>query len=75
MTYLSQELTRLGYAERILFPYDYLGGFRKFKEKLVDKGKFYGLLTDIKFTDKELGYALMFGIHWKTIKDYHNLSF
>ena len=49
--------------------------FAKFKEELQSKEKFYCLLTDRKFSDKEYERVLNVSkkIEMKTMKDYHNL--
>ena len=40
------------------YPYEYMTDFKKFKEELPSKEKFYSSLTDRKITDKECEHVL-----------------
>ena len=39
-------------------PYEYISGFKKFKERMPNKEKFHCSLTDKKVSDKEYGHVL-----------------
>ena len=61
--------------QKEFYPYEYMTDFKKFKEKLRRKGKFYISLTGKTITDKEYDHVLNFWnkFEMKTMKDYHNL--
>ena len=40
------------------YPYEYMSGFEKFEEGLPSKEKFYSLLMDKTFTNKEYEHVL-----------------
>ena len=52
-----------------------MNDFKKFKEELPSKVKFYSLLTGKKICDKEYEYVLKVWnkFEMKKIKDYHDL--
>ena len=51
-----------------------MGDFKKFKEQLPNREKFYSSLTDKKNSDKEYKHVLkvLNKSEMKTMKDYHN---
>ena len=57
------------------YPYEYMSDFKKFKEELPSKEKFYSLLTGKKISDKEYEHVLKVWnkFEMKTTKDYHDL--
>ena len=57
-------------------PYDYICNFKKLKEELPSKEKFYSSLTNIKIIEKEYEHVLNVWkkLEMKTIKDYHDFS-
>ena len=76
--YLSQEIDNnvLDLGERkLIYPYENMSDFEKFKEELPSKEKFYSSLTDKKVSDKE--YEHVFNVwkkfEMKTTKDYLDL--
>ena len=76
--YLSQEFDKNVLdlvKQKLFYPYQYMSGFKKFKEKLPSKKTFCRLLTDRKISGKEYKYALNVWekFETKTMKDYHNL--
>ena len=54
---------------------EYMSNFRKFKEQLPSKEKFYISLTGIKITDKEYEHVLNVWnkFKMKKVKDYYDL--
>ena len=69
--YLSQEIeSRVWYLvkQKVLYLYEYMSGFDKFKERLSSKEKFYSSLTDKKISDNEHGKILKFWDISKTKK-------
>ena len=52
-----------------------MNDFKKFKEKLPSKEKFYSSLTGKKISDKEYDHVLNVWnkFEMETMKDYHNL--
>ena len=67
-TYLSQEFdSKVLYSDRQkgFYPYEYMSGFEKFKERLRSKEKFRSLLKDKKLVIKSMSIALRFGIDLK----------
>ena len=57
------------------YPYEYMSDFKKFKEELPSKEKFYSLLTGKKISDKEYEHVLKVWnkFEMKTTKDYQDL--
>ena len=65
---MSQELDNnvLDLAkQKGFYPYEYMGDFKKFKEKLLSKEKFYSSLSSKKISVKENKQFLMFRINLK----------
>ena len=65
---MSQELDNnvLDLAkQKGFYPYEYMGDFKKFKEKLLSKEKFYSPLTSKKIRSKKMNMFLMFRINLK----------
>ena len=76
--YLSQEFHHdiLDLVKQNAFyPYEYISGFEKFKERFPSKENFCSLLTDKKFFDKEYEHIVKVWNRFKmkTINDYHDL--
>ena len=44
--------------QKEFYPYEYMSDFKKFKEELPSKEKFYNSLTDRKISDKEYEHVL-----------------
>ena len=61
--------------QKVLYPYEYINGFQKFKEELPCKEKSNSSLADREISDKEYEHVLNVWkkIEMKTIKDYHQL--
>ena len=60
--YLSQEFDKNKsdlVKKKGFYPFEYMTGFEKFKEKLPREEKFYSSLTGKKFIDKEYDHVLM----------------
>ena len=76
--YLSQECAnnKLDLVkQKGFYPYEHMSDFKKFKEQLASKERFYSSLTDQKISDKK--YEHVFKV-WnkfetKTMEDYHDL--
>ena len=54
--YLSQEFDNNeldAVKQKRFYPYEYMSNFKKFKEELPSKEKFYSYLTGRKITDKK----------------------
>ena len=60
--------------QAVSYPYEYMGGFEKFKERLPTKEKMYSLLTSKTIIDKE--YEHVFNVwnifEMKTMKYYND---
>ena len=61
--------------QKEFYPYEYMSDFKKFKEQLPSKEKFYSLVTGKKICNKECEHILMVWnkLEMKTMKDYHDL--
>ena len=61
--------------QKRFYPYEYVSGFKKFKERLSCKEKFSSLLTSNIISDTEFEYVIkVWGrFEMKTMKDYHHL--
>ena len=57
------------------YAYEYMSDFKKFKEQLTSKEKFYSLLTGKKTSNKEYDHVLKVSskFEMKTMKYYHDL--
>ena len=76
--YLSQESNNVVLdivKQKGFYPYEYMSDFKKFKEELPCKEKFYSSLTGKKIISKENEDVLQVWnkFKMKTIKDYHDL--
>ena len=76
--YLSQEFDNNVLdlvKQKRFYLYEYMTNFEKFKEKLLNKGKFYSSLTDRNITDKKYEHVInaLKKIEMKTMKCYHDL--
>ena len=63
--------------EKGFYPYEYMSNFKKFKEQLPSKEKFYDSWTGKKISDKEGEHVLKVWnkSEMKTMKDYHDFLF
>ena len=60
--------------QKVVYPYEYMNDFGKFKEELPSKEKFYSSLTGRKINDKEHEHVLDVWnkFNMRTMKDYHD---
>ena len=74
---MSQEFDNkiLDFVWQKVFSYEYTSDFKKFKEELPSKEKFYSSLTVTKISNKEYEHVIIVWntFQMKTMKDYHDL--
>ena len=68
LEYLSQEFDTFVLdlvEQKVLYLYECMSDFKKFKEKLPSKEKFYSSLTNKKLVIMDMNMFLKFGIYFK----------
>ena len=75
--YLSQEFDNNELdlvKQKWFYFYEYMNDYKKFKEELPSKEKFYSSLTGRKISDKEYDYVLNFwksSVKWTVLRQAH----